>query len=181
MVKGGNTIDSTASTTHIVYKRELLGLGRTIPCMTNTSRKAKVTQPNLAVALMLMWTCWGVHVVNFWVTVGHVGRALAWHSTKAGTHSSCLYWPAHTTNQCGYLQKIFRYSCIIELSSNSTWLFGQELVVLQTTPSKLGKFSVHAQRESGGLNEHSISVYWGSNSFWYAKRCSIYLALNEPK
>ena len=33
------------------------------------------------------------------------------------------------------LQKIFRYSCIIELSSNSTWLFGQELVVLQNKTS----------------------------------------------
>lgn len=54
MVKGGNTIDSTASTTHVVYKQELFGLGRTFPCVTNTLRKAKIAQPNLAVALMLM-------------------------------------------------------------------------------------------------------------------------------
>lgn len=88
----------------------------------------------------------------------------------------------HKTNVVTYSkQKIFRCSCIIELSSNSTRLCGRELIVLQRTPPMFDEFSVHAQRKSGGLDEeHSISVYWGSNSFWYAKRCSIYLALNEP-
>ena len=43
---------------------------------------------------------------------------------------------------------------------NSTGLFGQELVILHTTPSMFGKFSVHARRECGGLNEeHSILVH----------------------
>ena len=35
-----------------------------------------------------------------------------------------------------------------------------------------GRFLVHVWRSCGGLNkEHSISVHWGSNSFWHATRC----------
>jgi hypothetical protein len=38
---------------------------------------------------------------------------------------------------------------------------GRELVVLHTIPSMVGKFSVHAQGECGGLNreEHCMSVH----------------------
>jgi hypothetical protein len=50
--------------------------------------------------------------------------------------------------------------------------FYQELVVLHATSSMSDKFLVHAWRQDGGLNEeHSTSAYWGSTSFWHAKRC----------
>ena len=47
---------------------------------------------------------------------------------------------------------------LLELLSNSTHLFGQELIVLHTTPSMLGKFLVHAWRQSGGLKENTFYI-----------------------
>jgi hypothetical protein len=48
--------------------------------------------------------------------------------------------------------------------------FGEELVVLHTRPSMLGKFLGGAWRQCGGLDEeHPIFVRLGSNSFWHAK------------
>jgi hypothetical protein len=44
------------------------------------------------------------------------------------------------------------------------------------------KFLVHAQRWCGHVNnEHSILVYWWSNSFWHAKRCLNNLGLQCTK
>jgi hypothetical protein len=47
---------------------------------------------------------------------------------------------------------------LLQLLSNSTHLFGQELIVLHTTPSMLGKFLVHAWRQSGGLKEKTFYI-----------------------
>jgi hypothetical protein len=47
---------------------------------------------------------------------------------------------------------------LLQLPSNSTHLFGQELIVLHTTPSMLGKFLVYAWRQSGGLKEKTFYI-----------------------
>ena len=69
-------------------------------------------------------------------------------------------------------------------SSSLTQLdYGQELVILHTTPSMYSKYLVHAWRQHRGLNEgmlyiHSLRVYL---SLACHEMLKLSLALNEPK
>ena len=87
--------------------------------------------------------------------------------------------------------KLWLYHVLFELkairdsfdsSSNSTWLLvGSWSFCIQHLP-----FSVSFRGMLGGSVEIwttniPIPVYWGSNSFWHAKRCWNKLALNGPK
>ena len=79
-----------------------------------------------------------------------------------------------------------RYSYLLKIVMDSrvflylNMTFGWKLVVLHTTPATFSKFSVHAWRCYGGLNEgHSILAHRGSDSFDIPKGPKASLALNK--
>ena len=63
------------------------------------------------------------------------------------------------------------YRNILKLYFNLRGLLVRRCLFCIQHPPMLNKFLLHAWRYCGGLDvEHSILVYWRSNSFWHAKK-----------